>query len=57
MPRFSNNIELLDTMAVVEDEETEITEEPKEDDNVALLTKILANPDAAALLKALAKSL
>lgn len=57
MPRFSNNIELLDTMAVVEDAETEITEEPKEDDNVALLTKILANPDAAALLKALAKSL
>ena len=54
---IKNNIELLDTMAVVEDEETEITEEPKEDDNVALLTKILANPDAATLLKALAKSL
>lgn len=57
MPRFDKNIELLDTMAETEADIPSDDAVSKEDDNAALLAKILTNPDAAALLKALAKSL
>lgn len=56
MPRFDKDISVLDPMAKADNENTaETTSET--DDNVALITKVLANPEAAALLKALAKSL
>lgn len=56
MPRFDKDISVLDPMAKADNEDTaETTSEM--DDNVALITKILANPEAAALLKALAKSI
>lgn len=56
MPRFDKDISVLDPMAKADNEDTaETTYET--DDNVALITKILTNPEAAALLKALAKSL
>lgn len=56
MPRFNKDISVLDPMAKSDNEDTaETTSET--DDNVALITKILANSEAAALLKALAKSI
>ena len=56
MPRFDKDISVLDPMAKTESEST--TEKASEaDDNAALLAKILANPEAAALLKMLAKTI
>ena len=51
--------ELLDPMAKVIDEPDETkTEQPEtKDDNMEMLAKLLANPETASLLKALAKNL
>ena len=60
MPKFETSVELLDPMAEVQ-KETEVEEEkPAEnstDKNAALLARLLSNPDTAALLKALAKTI
>ncbi len=54
MPKFESAIEMLDPMAVSE----EVTKEEKpEDDNAVLIAKLLANPETAALIKALAKAM
>ncbi len=56
MPKFDKDISILDPMAKTESKST--TETKSEiDDNAALLAKILANPEAAALLKMLAKTI
>lgn len=55
MPKFETAIEILDPMAEVVTEE--VKQEEKKDDNAELIAKLLSNPEAAALLKALAKSL
>ena len=59
MPKFDTSVELLDTMAEVQTEsvveEESITNNT--DENSALLAKLLSNPETAALLKALAKTL
>lgn len=59
MPKFEAVTELLDPMAKVLDEPDETkTEKPeKKDDNMEMLAKLLANPETALLLKALAKNL
>lgn len=52
--------ELLDPMAEVQKESEVEKEKPAEnstDENAALLTKLLSNPETAALLKALAKTI
>ena len=59
MPKFETSVELLDPMAEVQ-KESKVEEEPVEnsaDENAALLAKLLSNPDTAALLKALAKTI
>lgn len=59
MPKFDTSVELLDTMAEVQTESV-VEEESttnNTDENAALLAKLLSNPETAALLKALAKTL
>ena len=60
MPKFETSVELLDPMAEVQ--ETTVEEEENSDDNsveenASLIAKLLSNPEAAALLKALAKTI
>ena len=60
MPKFETSVELLDPMAEVQ--ETPVEEEENSDDNsveenASLIAKLLSNPEAAALLKALAKTI
>ena len=56
MPKFEGVVEMLDPMAeVVEGQKEE--PEVKADENMELIAKLLANPETASLLKALAKSL
>lgn len=60
MPKFETSVELLDPMAEVQ--ETPVEEEENSDDNSVeenafLIAKLLSNPEAAALLKALAKTI
>lgn len=60
MPKFETSVELLDPMAEVQNESEAEEEKPAEnstDENAALLAKLLANPETASLLKALAKNL
>lgn len=60
MPKFETSVELLDPMAEVQKESEVEKEKPAEnstDENAALLTKLLSNPETAALLKALAKTI
>lgn len=58
MPKFESAIEMLDITAVSDEEiKAEVEKENPEDENAALLAKLLANPETATLLKALAKSL
>ena len=56
MPKFDSAIEMLDPMAVSEEARENVVEKD-EDDNAALLAKLLANPETAALIKALAKAM
>lgn len=56
MPKFEAVVELLDPMAQVQNEPEKV-EEPKSDESTALIAKLLANPETAALLKALAKNI
>ena len=56
MPKFDSAIEMLDPMAVSEEAKENVVEKA-EDDNAALLAKLLANPETAALIKALAKAM
>ena len=56
MPRFDKDISILGTMAKTESKSTpKATEGANE--NAALIAKILANPEAAALLKAFVKTI
>lgn len=60
MPKFETSVELLDPMAEVQNESEAEEEKPAEnstDKNAALLAKLLSNPETAALLKALAKTI
>lgn len=60
MPKFETSVELLDPMAEVQNESEVEEEKPAEnstDENAALLAKLLSNPETAALLKALAKTI
>lgn len=60
MPKFETSVELLDPMAEVQKESEAEEEKPAEnstDENAALLAKLLSNPETAALLKALAKTI
>ena len=60
MPKFETSVELLDPMAEVQNESEAEEEKPAEnstDENAALLAKLLSNPETAALLKALAKTI
>ena len=60
MPKFETSVELLDPMAEVQEESKVEEEKPAEnstDENAALLAKLLSNPETAALLKALAKTI
>lgn len=58
MPKFESAIELLDPMAISEEAAKEQkVEEKTEDDNAVLIAKLLANPETAALIKALAKAM
>ena len=58
--KFETSVELLDPMAEVQKESEAEEEKPAEnstDENAALLAKLLSNPETAALLKALAKTI
>ena len=59
MPKFEAVTELLDPMAQVIDEleGTKTEQSETKDDNMEMLAKLLANPETASLLKALAKNL
>ena len=58
MPKFEGVIDMLDPMAKVVDEQQAETETVEaKDDNMEMLAKLLANPETASLLKALAKNL
>ena len=60
MPKFETSVELLDPMAEVQKESKVEEEKPAEnstDENAVLLAKLLSNPETAALLKALAKTI
>ena len=60
MPKFETSVELLDPMSEVQKGSEVEEEKPAEnsaDENAALLAKLLSNPDTAALLKALAKTI
>lgn len=60
MPKFETSVELLDPMAEVQKESEAEEEKPAKnstDENAALLAKLLSNPETAALLKALAKTI
>lgn len=57
MPKFESAIEMLDPMAIPDKEVVEEVAEKSEDENTALIAKLLSNPETAALLKALAKSI
>lgn len=56
MPKFDKDISFLDPMAKTESESTTKTKS-ETDENAALIAKILANPEAAALLKMLANTI
>ena len=56
MPKFEGVVDMLDPMAKVVEEQS-VETEIKADENMELITKLLANPETASLLKALAKSL
>lgn len=56
MPKFEGVVDMLDPMAKVVEEQS-VENEIKADENMELITKLLANPETASLLKALAKSL
>ena len=60
MPKFETSVELLDPMAEVQNEcevKEEKSAENSSEENAALLSKLLSNPETAALLKALAKTI
>ena len=60
MPKFETSVELLDPMAAVQTEskvEKEKSVENSTDEKSALLARLLSNPETAALLKALAKTI
>lgn len=56
MPKFDKDISFLDPMAKTESEST-IKTKSETDENAALIAKILANPEATALLKMLANTI
>ena len=56
MPKFDKDISFLDPMAKTESESTTKTKS-ETDENAALIAKILANPEATALLKMLANTI
>ena len=61
MPKFEAATELLDQLAVTQDELEAVAQPDEEekqstDPEAELLAKLLANPETAALLQALAKS-
>lgn len=56
VPKFDSTIEMPDPMAVSEEVKENVVEKA-EDDNAALLAKLLANPETSALIKALAKAM
>ena len=58
MPKFEASTDILDPMAVSQEEPTiEVTENNAEGISPELISKLLANPEMAALLKTLAKSI
>ena len=60
MPKFETSVELLDPMAEVQESQVQETEKPSDnsvEENAALIAKLLSNPETAALLKALAKTI
>ena len=60
MPKFETSVELLDPMAEVQEppvEEEENSDDNSVEENASLIAKLLSNPEAAALLKALAKTI
>ena len=60
MPKFETSVEFLDPMAEVQDppvEEEENSDDNSVEENASLIAKLLSNPEAAALLKALAKTI
>ena len=58
MPKFEASTDILDPMAVPQEEPTiEVTENNAEGISPELISKLLANPEMAALLKTLAKSI
>ena len=58
MPKFEASTDILDPMAVPQEEPTiEVTENNAEGIGPELISKLLANPEMAALLKTLAKSI
>ena len=60
MPKFETSVEFLDPMAEVQEppvEEDENSDDNSVEENASLIAKLLSNPEAAALLKALAKTI
>lgn len=60
MPKFETSVEFLDPMAEVQEppvEEEENSDDNSVEENASLIAKLLSNPKAAALLKALAKTI
>ena len=60
MPKFETSVEFLDPMAEVQEppvEEEENSDDNSVEENASLIAKLLSNPEAAALLKALAKTI
>ena len=56
MPKFETSVEFLDPMAEVQEppvEEEENSDDNSVEENASLIAKLLSNPEAAALLKAL----
>ena len=60
MPKFETSVELLDPMAEVQEtpvQEEENSADNSVEENASLIAKLLSNPETAALLKALAKTI
>ena len=60
MPKFETSVELLDPMAEVQEAPVQEEEKPADnsvEENAALIARLLSNPETAALLKALAKTI
>lgn len=60
MPKIETSVEFLDPMAEVQEppvEEEENSDDNSVEENASLIAKLLSNPEAAALLKALAKTI